>query len=137
MKHFLTQKISYNGTTVTDIFKRFRFIEQFKRSSKFYFDYYVKDGETPESIAHNQYGSTNWWWIVLIFNEIHHPFFDWVLTHEQIENYAKYQVPNWEEDGASYLAAISTITTENDNRRKIKLLRAEYLDTVIKNLKGF
>ena len=35
------------------------------------FDYYdVKDGETPEMIAHKYYGDVNLHWIVLIANDI-------------------------------------------------------------------
>ena len=48
-------------------------------------EYKVKDGETPEEIANRVYGSPNLNWIILLFNNIKNPYFEWPLSQSQME----------------------------------------------------
>jgi len=137
MRHYLTKKIDYNGTTVTDIFKRFTFLDNFRDGIKFFVEYRVIDGETPEMISHRYYGTPDWWWIILIFNEFQDTFFEWLMTQEEIETYAKKLITDWETNPTDYYAKIEDFITMNETRREIRILKPNYLDTVVKNLKGW
>jgi len=65
---------------VTNLVSRFTFNEAFKNNTAVYYDYRIKDGETPENIANKLYGSSEKHWIILNFNNIMHPQFDWPLS---------------------------------------------------------
>lgn len=51
-----------------------------------FYDYEVKDGETPEIIAHKLYGSVERYWIVLLFNLLSNPYYDFPLTSDQLNS---------------------------------------------------
>jgi hypothetical protein len=133
----LTEKIYYDGIEVTDIFKRFKFLNNFKEDVRFYQSYYVQDNETPEQLAFRFYESVDWWWLILLFNEILDPFYDWPMSQIQTEEWAKKLVPTWETNYSTYYAKLETIIAENETHRKIKILRSAYLNVVIKNIKEF
>lgn len=137
MKHYLTDRIEYNGVTVTNIFKRFRFLDQYSKTSKCYIDYIVQDGETPESVSYSFYRTTDWWWVICILNDVYNPFYDWPLSQMEMESYAKKLVPDWETNSADYSAKMEELTDLNYKKAQIKLLKPQYLDEVIKEIKGF
>jgi hypothetical protein len=72
-------------SVVRDIFRRAGFLTEYKPYSDLYVGHTVIDGETPESLAKKYYGSTFFHWVVLLFNEIHNPMFDWPLTQQKLE----------------------------------------------------
>jgi len=47
----------------------------------------VKDGETPEIIAHKYYGDSKRHWIVMFSNYIIDPYFDFPLSQTNFENF--------------------------------------------------
>ena len=65
--------------SVTNIMTRVNFDETFVNNSAVYYNYRIKDGETPEMLADKIYGSSEKHWIILNYNKIYHPQFDWVL----------------------------------------------------------
>ena len=77
---------------VTNILKRFSFEETLKENSSAFFYYNIKDGDTPEGIAHKYYGSADRHWIVLLFNDIIEPQYQWPLQYDSFNRYvdAKY-----------------------------------------------
>lgn len=48
-------------------------------------EYRIKDFETVPSIARNYYGSTNYWWVIALLNNLHDINFDTPLPTAQIE----------------------------------------------------
>lgn len=75
------------GKLVTNIFKRFSFEEKLKENSAAFFFYTIKDEDTPEVIAHKYYGSAYRHWIVLLFNDIIDPQYQWPLTYDTLNRY--------------------------------------------------
>ena len=61
---------------VLDIFRRFRFIDKFS-NVKNYQTYYVRTGETPDMVASKFYGNSEWYWLLMVFNDLVDPFRDW------------------------------------------------------------
>lgn len=69
---------------VTNLTTKFKFDNTFKENSVVYYDYIVRDGETPEIIADKLYGSSERHWIILLINDIVHPQIDWPIEQNSL-----------------------------------------------------
>ena len=59
------------------------------------FDYYdVKDGETPEMIAHKYYGNVTYHWTILLVNDIIDYYEDWPMSVQRFEEFVKEKYDN-------------------------------------------
>jgi len=157
-------KISYkvNGETVNtkDIFQRVG-LDRKLTSRAALEAYYVKNGETPDIIANNFYGSSNYHWIILTVNDIVNTNEEWPKRQEEIFAYteSKYGVGNSGKDHHYRLAdditiivdydavgiangsieAVSNIdyeVDENEKKRQIFILRNEFLAGFINKYKS-
>jgi len=72
---------------VTDIFKRVRATLEARTDKTIYYKYNVLEGQLPEHIAYNYYGSTNYHWVVLLMNEIRDPQWSWPLDSFAFEKF--------------------------------------------------
>lgn len=77
--------------TVTDITKRFKITQLLNGAEAYYYDYDLQNGDRPDSVAYKMYGSSKLDWIVLLVNEIHDRYFQWVLTESEFEAYINKQ----------------------------------------------
>lgn len=68
---------------VSNLLTRVQTIQGVINNSAIYYQYDVKDGDTPEIIASKYYGDSELHWIILIFNDIIDPFYDWPMTYQQ------------------------------------------------------
>ena len=73
--------------TVTNITARFGFEATLKENSAAFYKYDIRDGDTPEIIATKYYDSPERHWIVLMFNDIYDPQFDWPLDERNLITY--------------------------------------------------
>jgi len=78
--------VSIDYSRVTNIVIRLDFVEDLKRQSDLYYQYTIRDADTPENIANRYYGDPNYFWIVLLFNSIMDPQFDWPLDSVSLDN---------------------------------------------------
>jgi len=78
--------------SVTNIIARFGFEQSLKNNSSAFYKYQIQESDTPEIIAHKYYGSAERHWIVLLFNDIIDPQFDWPLKYDTFIDFvdAKY-----------------------------------------------
>ena len=72
--------------TLTNLLTRSAFLQEIVENTGIFYDYEVKEGETPEIIAHKLYGSVERYWIVLLFNKIHNPYYDFPVTSAQLND---------------------------------------------------
>jgi hypothetical protein len=72
---------------VTNIMTRFKMQEGFKTNSSVYYKYKIEDGETPEILAQKVYGDVERHWIILLFNNIVDPQYDWPLNTITLNNF--------------------------------------------------
>lgn len=72
---------------VTNIFKRVRATLEARTDKSIYYDYRVREGQLPEHVAYNYYGSANYHWVVLLMNEIRDPQWGWPLNSFAFERY--------------------------------------------------
>jgi hypothetical protein len=74
--------ISTGLDSVTNIIARFGFEQSLKNNSSAFYKYQIQESDTPEIIAYKYYGSAERHWIVLLFNDIVDPQFDWPLKYD-------------------------------------------------------
>ena len=92
---------------VTNITTRFAFEQSLKENTNAFYPYEIKDSDTPETIAYKIYGSSERHWIVLNFNDIIDPQYDWPLTYP---NFIKYVNEKYAANGAANTTVQSGLT---------------------------
>jgi hypothetical protein len=75
-----------------NLFRRIRFRDNLNAVYLNSVRYTIKEGETPELISQERYGSTQWYWTILILNNIIDVNNDWPKTATQLDTeiYNKY-----------------------------------------------
>ena len=82
-----------NGTepnqyrAVTNIMKRVKFRPSVIENISDYYPYRVREGERPDIVSHQKYGTVAYSYLILLLNDIVDPLFDWPLHTRQFENY--------------------------------------------------
>lgn len=72
---------------LTNILSRSAFLREVVENTALFYEYSVKDGETPEIIADKLYGDPKRFWIVLLFNQLSNPYYDFPLVQEQLHSF--------------------------------------------------
>jgi hypothetical protein len=73
--------------TVTNIISRFGFESSLKENSASFYEYNIQEGDTPEIIATKYYDNPERHWIVLLFNDIIDPQYDWPMQYNTFIRY--------------------------------------------------
>ena len=139
---------------ITNVLQRVRLKADFINDRSFFAEYFVQDGQTPESIAYDLYGDSELHWIIMYAQGITNPYYDWPLIYFDLNKFItkKYGVNgstnvHHYEDGDGYevdsTAAGATAITNfvyeeklNDKKRNISILKPEYVRSIVKELKG-
>lgn len=100
----------------------------FTSNSDFLINYTVADGETPESVSYKYYGTTEYWWIVMMINNIKDVFYDWPMMITEVKEYAEEMQALFPDD-SQY--DTEKLIAENEEKRYIKLLKETYLNELI------
>ena len=147
---------------MTDILSRVKLTANIKENL-LEFDYYnVKDGETPEMIAHKYYDDPELHWTILVANEVIDYYSDWPMSVQKFEEFVKdkysnpqgahhYEITQTSGDTTvtvdvgneeslvleDYPSAteISNYTYEErlqEQRRQIRLIQPQYISTFVK-----
>ena len=69
---------------VTNIIARFGFQNNLKDNTSSFYKYQIKDSDTPEIIASKIYNDPEKHWVVLLFNNIIDPQYDWPLDQRTL-----------------------------------------------------
>ena len=76
-----------NYLTVTNIMQRVKFKSTVVDAISDYYPYYIREGERPDIVSNQLYGTVAYAYLILLFNSINDPLFDWPLHSRQFENY--------------------------------------------------
>ena len=76
-----------NYQTATNIFFRVRILREVITNVSSYYEYLVKDDDTPEILAEKAYGDPEAHWIILMANDIVDAQYDWPLNYDDFNNY--------------------------------------------------
>lgn len=79
--------VQYNNVRSRDVTRRTHFIGSVLSDPYVFLPYTVKEGEKPEDIAYNYYGTVEATWIVLMANNIIDPYTQWPMTSEVFTDY--------------------------------------------------
>lgn len=80
-------KNTLNNQLVTNILARSTFLKEIANNSSVSYEYEVKETDTPEIIAYKIYGDANRSWIILLFNQIINPYYDFPLKNDALETF--------------------------------------------------
>ena len=78
-----------NFKLVTDIFRRIKVREQLKENAALFSTYDVPSGEQPETTSYKHFGTTDYFWIILLLNDITDRYYGWPLSDQDFEKYVK------------------------------------------------
>ena len=138
---------------VTNIMKRVRMRANMKKEVVMLDQYDVKENETPEIVADKHHGSSYYHWVVMLLNDISDVNHDWVKSTRQLQKYllskyteiqltethhyeisqtsgdttTKIEVENATYPSASIVTNYEYEVALNESKRKIDLLRNDYL----------
>lgn len=73
--------------TLTNVFRRMKPIENIMKDIRLYYDYTIQDEQKPFMVSHEFYGTVDYEWIILLFNQIHDPFFQWPLSNSEFDRF--------------------------------------------------
>ena len=89
--------INGDGTNkvLPDIFRRIKIRSKLKDNYALLDKYDVENGESPETVAYKVYGSTDYWYVVCLMNNVVNRQHDWPLSYQAFEQYVndKYDNP--------------------------------------------
>ena len=74
---------------VTDISTRFIIKQILGDPNLIYYDYAIKDEERPDIIAEKYYGDSRLDWLLLTFNQVVDPYFEWPLSQRNFERFVR------------------------------------------------
>ena len=108
-------KINNNINVTKDIFQRVGLDRQLT-SALALESYYIKEGETPDILANNIYGSSRYHWVILTVNDIVSLHDEWPKLDAEMYNYTsdKYGAGNHINDHHYRLASDNTIIVDYD-----------------------
>lgn len=72
---------------LTNLTTKISFMNQYSDNTSLYYYYSIEDGETPEILAYKLYGSVEKHWILLMFNNILDPQYDWPMEQRNLGAY--------------------------------------------------
>ena len=84
-----------NVNVIPDIFRRIKLKNKFRDNLVILDKYDLTDGEKPEDVAFKIYGSVDYYWVVLLVNNVVDRYYDWPMGFQEFENYVndKYAEP--------------------------------------------
>lgn len=76
--------------TIVDRFFKLDFFDNFlHKNISFFKETVINDNETPEDVSIRVYHDDKYWFLILLINGITDPFFEWILTNDELLEYSK------------------------------------------------
>ena len=87
-----------NGKTVevTDIWRKVKVRSKIANNLSLFDKFDVPEGDSPETVAYKVYGSTDYFWVVCLLNNVVNRYYDWPLDEFNFQQYVadKYANPD-------------------------------------------
>ena len=82
---------------VKNLLRRVGVRAKVKSNTSLFDTYDIKNGETPESIAHKLYGDSELHWVILLLNDVTDRFHDWPMSEAQFLQFVNDKIfkPRW------------------------------------------
>jgi len=75
--------------TVQNPLVRYKLLDILKPKTTLYYSYTVRDGQTPQFIAHRYYGDETLDWVIFVVNDVIDPQYDWPLNYDDLLNFIR------------------------------------------------
>jgi hypothetical protein len=170
MKYFqYFPKIDYTFTntdgtlttlSITNPTVHVKIVERLKQHIEVFHDYVIADGERPDTVATNLYGSPDYTWVVLIVNNIF-SLYDWPLTYDEfvlfiVDKYGSLAAAQAQSvykttdgdyiDAVSYgllsadqqgsvISAYDDELAKNEDKRRIRVIPAQFVEPLVLELR--
>ena len=147
---------------VKNLLRRVGVRAKIKTNTSLYDTYDVKNGETPESIAHKLYDDSELHWVILLLNDITDRYHDWPMSEAQFLQFVNdkydnvdaihhYEIPQSSGDtskkinvgtsNSDYPTATAITNFEHeqeqqDIKRKIRLLDPSFVPSFVSEFKS-
>ncbi len=79
-----------------NLFRRVRARDSFNAVYTASTSYTIQEGETPDSIAYNKFGNSEWFWTILILNNITDMNTMWPMAADELDRYIKTKYGEYE-----------------------------------------
>lgn len=114
---------------IKNLFEQYRIVDKIKSQGAAFETYSILEGEKPEDISQKFYDTIDFWWLILMFNNIKNPFFDMPLSEEQVIQLA---ATLYTEEG-KYPKQVyyRLIFHENEKKRNIIIPRKPYVANIV------
>ena len=96
---------------VTNLLRRVAIRSKIKANTLFFDTYDVKEGETPEMVAHKLYGDPELHWVILLMNDITDRYHQWPKNTNQFLAYINDKYDNVAETHHYEISQVSGDTT--------------------------
>ena len=142
-----------SAKVATDILSRVRVRANMKKEIVMLDQYDVQENETPEILADRHHGSPHYHWVIMLLNDISDVNHDWIKSTRQLQKYLttkytdtqlteahhyeisqtsgdttiKIEVENTTYPSATVVTNYEYEVALNESKRKIDLLRNDYL----------
>lgn len=127
--------------TVTDLSFRFSIIKDAIKSVSSYYEYVIRDGETPEILADRVYDDPEGYWVILYANDIYDPQYDWPLDSNAFKRYiiGKYGSTQAAKSNIHHYEKIKTVqvgdtSSQYTQRRIVDFNAASFLVCTLDNV---
>ena len=96
MLYDAVQDATSSPKLVTNFLRRVKVREGIKNQASLFSTYRIPSGDTPEMVSFRFYDPVDYYWVVLLMNNIKDRFYDWPKTEHQFLTYVndKYADPN-------------------------------------------
>jgi hypothetical protein len=116
---------SFNGNSVdllTNVTVRFTLEQTLKENSVAYYNYVIKEGDTPEIIASKIYGSPERHWLILLMNDILDVEEQWPLQYNTLNRFIekKYSQPKYADTANTSISGIVWAQQNTHSYYKVK-----------------
>lgn len=81
---------------VTDIWRKVKVRSKIANNLALYDSFDVPEGDSPETIAYKVYGSTDYFWVVCLLNNVQNRFYDWPLDEYNFQQFVTDKYDNVE-----------------------------------------
>lgn len=116
-------------TTLRNIFTKTNITLEFKNKYSAFEPYLLVQYDTIEAVAFDYYNTTDYWWIIALFNNIKNTYTDWLLMDVEISLIADFYFKH--ETKYTRDVYYNLINELNDKRRQLLLLRPEYATELV------
>jgi len=88
-------KISYDikknkiPLLLTNVTARYKIRDELKQRAAIFYNYTVKEQDTPSSIAFKYYDDETLDWVIFLINDIIDPYYDWPLSYNSFNEYMR------------------------------------------------